>query len=155
MQSDKQLTKLRDLAQLDVDAIGLYEAAIQRIDVPVVREKLMEFRADHARHVQDLKVAIVKLGGTQIEEKPDVKGSILRGFTAISSMMGTQPALIAMIGNEELNNRSYQSALKLDWLPDERALIEKNHSDEQRHLAWIKQASKEKIWAKESGAQAH
>jgi hypothetical protein len=32
-------------------------------------------------------------------EKPDVKGFVLKGFTAITSMMGTEPALKAVQGN--------------------------------------------------------
>jgi uncharacterized protein (TIGR02284 family) len=154
MASDKERSKLRELAQLDVDAIGLYDAAIQRITVPLVREKLSEFRVDHVRHVQDLNAEILKLGGEQVDGSPDVKGTLLRGFTAVTSMMGTQAALFAMAGNEEITNHSYQSALKAaDWTAEVRSLIERNYADERRHLAWIKQASKEKFWEAESGAE--
>jgi uncharacterized protein (TIGR02284 family) len=154
MASDKERSKLRELAQLDVDAIGLYDAAIQRITVPLVREKLSEFRVDHVRHVQDLNTEILKLGGEQVDGSPDAKGTLLRGFTAVTSMMGTQAALFAMARNEELTNHSYQSALKgADWTAEVRSLIERNYADERRHLAWIKQASKEKFWEAESGAE--
>lgn len=47
-----------------------------------------------------------------------------------------------------------QSALKAaDWTPELRSLIERNYADEKRHLAWIKQASREKFWEAESGAE--
>jgi uncharacterized protein (TIGR02284 family) len=156
MEPDKQLSKLRDLAQLDIDATSLYEDAINRITVPLIREKLTEFRVDHLRHVQDLSEEIIKLGGRPVENAPDVKGTLLRGFTALTSMMGNQAAVMAMIGNEELTNRSYESALKLDWSPSQRALIEKNYADEKRHLAWLKSASKQKLWETEaSDATSH
>jgi uncharacterized protein (TIGR02284 family) len=156
MEPDKQLSKLRDLAQLDIDATSLYEEAINRITVPLIREKLTEFRVDHLRHVQDLSEEIIKLGGRPVENAPDVKGTLLRGFTALTSMMGNQAAVMAMIGNEELTNRSYESALKLDWSPSQRALIEKNYADEKRHLAWLKSASKQKLWETEaSDATSH
>jgi rubrerythrin len=151
----EQVKKLRDLAQLDVDAIGLYEAAMERISIPFVREKLAEFRIDHVRHVQDLNQEIEKMGGQPVSNTPDLKGIVLRGFTAVTSMMGTQAALLAMIGNEELTNLSYESALKLTWPPEQRLLIEKNYSDEKRHLAWLKEASKQKVWEREAGAGTH
>lgn len=155
MADDKQLSKLRDLAQLEVDAIGLYDAAIQRIDAPLVRDKLSEFRVDHVRHVQDLSSEIMRLGGSKIASEPDLKGAALRGFTAATSMLGTKAALLAMQANEEITTRSYESALKFQWAPEVRVLIEKNYADEARHLAWIKQAAKEKAWERESETEKH
>lgn len=149
---NKLQAELQKLAQLDVDAVELYEAAIKHVDVPLVREKLTEFRWDHERHVQELNRELAQIGGSPVEHKTDVKGALLRGFTEVTSMMGTSGALMAMTTNEELTNRSYQSALKLEWSATQRALIEKNFSDEKRHLAWIKQAHKEKPW--ETGADA-
>jgi len=151
--ADKEITKLRELAQLDVDAIGLYEAALERINVPLIRERLSEFRVEHQRHVEDLNTAIVRLGGTELPSSPDLKGTVLRGFTSVTSMMGNHAALLGMMGNEELTNKSYESALKVDWATDLGAVIEKNRGDEKRHLAWIKQALKDKYW--EVGASAH
>ena len=151
--ADKEITKLRELAQLEVDAIGLYEAAIERIDVPLISERLSEFRVDHQRHAEDLNTAIVRLGGIELPSSPDLKGTVLRGFTSVTSMMGNQAALLGMMGNEELTKKSYESALRVDWATDLRALIEKSCGDEKRHLAWIKQALKDKYW--EVGASAH
>ena len=153
--ADMELAKLRELAQLDVDAIGLYEAAVERVDVPLIRDRLSEFRIDHQRHVQDLNAAITRLGGSDLPRSPDLKGTVLRGFTAVTSMIGNHAALLGMMGNEELTNKSYESALELDWAPDLRALIEKNYGDEKRHLAWIKQALKDKYWEAGASADTH
>ncbi len=155
MEPEKQLSKLRELAQLDVDAISLYEEAINRITVPLISERIAEFRVDHLHHVQDLNDEMVGLGGQPVPPVPDLKGTLLRGFTAVTSMMGNQAALMAMIANEELTNRTYDSALKLDWPPAQRALIEKNDADEKRHLQWLKSAAKQKIWESEVGAGSH
>jgi rubrerythrin len=154
METTQQI-ELRNLAQLDVDAIALYDAAIQRISIPLLRDKLSEFKADHERHVVGLNAEIVKATGKPVETKPDLKGSVLRGFTAITSMMGDQAALLAMTTNEELTNRAYEKALKLDWSSSQRALIQQNYDDEKRHLAWIKLAAKEKPWEHESHASVH
>ncbi len=155
MEAEKQLSKLRELAQLDVDAISLYEEAFNRITIPLISEKIAEFRVDHLRHVQDLNDEIVGLGGQPVPPVPDLKGTLLRGFTAVTSMMGNQAALMAMIASEELTNRFYESALKLDWPTAQQALIEKNDADEKRHLAWLKSAAKKKIWESEVSTRIH
>jgi rubrerythrin len=148
-----ELEKLRSLAQLDVDAIGTYEAAIARVKEQLVRERLSEFRVDHVRHVQDLNVFIRERGGEPVELRPDLKGAVMKGMTAITSMMGTEAALVAMLGNEELTNRAYELALGFEWSPQVRQLIEKNRKDEERHLAWIKDAVRLRPWTRdEAGA---
>lgn len=150
MDPSKTLEKLNDLIALDRDAIGAYQAAIDRIDVDSIRAQLMEFQGDHRRHVDDLSKVVVRLGGTP-RGKPDVKGFVLKGFTAITSMMGTEAALRAMQGNENLTNRTYADALKFQWPQDIRNLVEANYRDEQRHLAYIEDALRNRIW-EQSGA---
>ena len=49
MRMDRKIMKLRRLCQLDVDAAGAYEAAITRVGVPMLKDKLTEFRGDHSR----------------------------------------------------------------------------------------------------------
>jgi rubrerythrin len=142
-----KIEKLRSLAQLDVDAIGTYDAALERINVPILKEKLGEFRADHERHVDHLNRLIVLLGGEKVERKADAKGAVLKGFTAITAMMGNEAALLAMMGNEELTTHTYQAALKAEWNTEEKELISRHYDDERRHLEWIKDAAKNRRWA--------
>ena len=143
---EKLISKLRALAQLDVDAMGTYDAAIARVTDEEVATQLAAYRVDHLRHVQDLNAVIQKFGGKVVEQVPDLKGVALTGMTMVTSMMGTFSALMAMVGNEELTNRVYEAALKIKNLDAEtRELIRKNYSDEQRHLAWIKHALKERL----------
>jgi hypothetical protein len=105
MAEKSEVAKLRSLAQLDADAVGAYDAAIARVREPLVRERLNEFRIDHVRHVQDLNAFIQRLGGEPVELKPDLKGTAMRSLTAVTSLMGTEAALVAMLGNEEFTNR--------------------------------------------------
>jgi len=147
--------KLRSLAQLDVDAVGAYDAAIARVKEPLVRERLNEFRVDHVRHVQDLNAFIRRLGGEPVELRPDLKGAAMKGLTAMSSMMGTEAALVAMLGNEEFTNRAYEMALAFDWSPEVSGLIKKNREDEYRHVTWIRDAVRTRPWLREgAGASA-
>lgn len=141
-----EVEKLRALAQLDVDAAGTYEAAIARVREPLIRERLNDFRVDHMRHVQDLNALIVERGGRPVELRPDFKGAAMKSLTAMSGLMGTEATLVAMMGNEELANRTYEAALAFNWSPEVRRLIEKNRRDEERHLMWIKEAARLRPW---------
>jgi uncharacterized protein (TIGR02284 family) len=145
MDLNKMLERLNDLIALDYDAVGAYEAALNRIDAESLRMSLRTFQQDHERHIRDLSQVVTMLGGTP-RQKPDTKGFILKGFTAVTSMMGNEAALQAMRGNEMLTNRTYQNALKEDWSDEARRVIERNFSDEQRHLKFIEDALRNRIW---------
>lgn len=151
--TDKQrmIERLNDLIALDYDAVGAYSAAIDRIEAESLRMSLREFQNDHLRHIQDLSRAVLSMGGTP-RQKPDVKGFFLKGFTAITSMMGNEAALKAMQGNEKLTNRTYEQALKESWTEEVHAIIERNFRDEQRHLAFIENALRLRTW-EQPGAQ--
>jgi uncharacterized protein (TIGR02284 family) len=137
--------KLNDLIMLDYDAIKAYQSAIDRIEVGSIRSELESFRKDHERHVQVLSHEVRKLGGTPASRR-DLKGPFIQGFTAIMAMMGIEEALRAMKTNEQLTTRSYANALK-EVLPDDcRRVVEANFADEQRHLAYIEAALRDRIW---------
>jgi uncharacterized protein (TIGR02284 family) len=141
--------ELNDLIHLDVDAIRAYEHAIKACEHEVVASRLREFKGDHERHVRDLSECVRRLGG-EPASKPDVKGFFIEGFTAVTSL-GTHSALMAMRGNELLTTSTYKAALEKGDLPaDARQIVERNYSDEQRHLNWIKQALDQRIWEQES-----
>jgi len=150
MDPSQIIEKLNHLIQLDFDAVGAYDAAIHRIDVESIRTRLAEFQDDHRRHISELSGLVRARGGVPME-RPDAKGFILKGFTAVTSMMGNEAALRAMQGNEKLTNSSYANALRENWPPDVRDVIERNHRDEQRHLAYIEDALRNRIW-EQSGA---
>jgi uncharacterized protein (TIGR02284 family) len=133
---EKMVERLNDLIALDRDAVEAYRSAIERISVEDLKSQLRAFQGDHERHTRDLSAVVLRFGGRP-RERPDVKGFILKGFTAVTSSMGDGPALRAMKGNEELTNRTYARSLEEDWPDDVRVLIERNYSDEQRHLAAI------------------
>lgn len=150
-----EVEKLRSLAQMDVDAVGAYDAAIARVKEPMVRERLNDFRVDHVRHVQELNAFIRQFGGEPVELRPDLKGAAMKGLTAMTSMMGTEAALVAMLGNEEFTNRAYELALNFEWSPEVRSLIEKNRRDEERHITWVKDAVRQRPWVVvDEGAEA-
>ena len=54
MNQSQMIEKLNDLIALDYDAVGAYQAAIDRVDVESIRSRLLVFQGDHRRHIQDL-----------------------------------------------------------------------------------------------------
>jgi uncharacterized protein (TIGR02284 family) len=146
MGTKEAIKKLSLLMQLDVDAIGAYEQALEKIEHTLIKEAIVRFQEAHRTHVQQLKEAITRLGGQPPSEKPDLKGYLLEGFTALRSVTGTEGALKAMKSNEQLTNKRYREAL--DWsIPAElQPLIEKNYQDEQAHLRYIEQSLENRAW---------
>ena len=146
------ISTLNDLIHLDIDAIHAYRQAIDACEIAEVRTQLASFMADHERHVTDLEGAVRGIGGVPAAGR-DLKGFFIEGFTAIMSR-GDRTALIAMRGNEEVTTRRYEAALRANLSDEARTLVEKNHADEVRHLAWIKDAIDRKIWESHRGKAA-
>ncbi len=136
--------------EIDLDAIAAYEEAISACDSQDIKAELALFRGDHERHVRNLSEMVRLLGG-EPAAKTDLKGMFIQGFTKLTSR-GDRSALMAMRGNEELTNRSYRAALENNVPEEVRALFERNLADEQRHLAWIKDAIAARAWDREQPA---
>lgn len=145
--TEKLLKQLQSLAHLDIDAVAAYNTAIGHIDLIDVKQQLTAFRGDHEQHVSDLAPWIERLGGKVPRRTPDLKGFIIQGFTAVRSLMGNEGALKAMKGNEEIANKAYAEALEQREMPaDVRLVIEKNRTDELRHLNYIKDCIANRVW---------
>ncbi len=146
MKNEEIVSELRSLMQLDVDAIHAYDQAIAKIDFDAARMRLTEFKHDHERHVAELSTHILRLGGTPPKPKPDVKGVLIQGMTALRSMTGTEGALKAMQMNEKLTNRNYGQAVSKPFPADVMTVLERNASDERRHLEYIEETLRMRPW---------
>jgi rubrerythrin len=142
------IDRLKALAQLDVDAVDAYGAAIQRIDLIEVRAKLLDFRADHQKHFSDLSAVIMQLGGEPPVNAPDLTGLLIQGMTAVRSMFGNEMALKALKSNEEMTGRAYAEALDLDLPNEVRKIVQKNRDDEWRHLLYVNRCISERVWSR-------
>jgi len=140
MNRDEILENLVKLIHLDVDATHSYEQAIKNVSEQVIREKLIQFQGDHRKHIDLLSAKVLELGGTPPELTSDFKGFIISGFTALRSLTGTKGALEAMETNERLTTTKYEEASKKEFPTDIAAIINGNFADEQRHLAFIREA---------------
>ena len=150
--TDKIIEELSELIRYDYDAIGAYNSAIDDIKQLAAREPLKEFRGDHERHVLELSAIVRGLGGNP-PEKPDFKGVLRKTMTKVAGLGGTELTLKAMKSNEQVLNKTYAHHLSLDFPDDVKQVIRGNYGDEQRHLAWVEQALKTRLW--ESGVGAH
>lgn len=140
MERKELVDQLESLIKLDIDAIHAYDQAIKRIEQPVFRDRLVTFQSDHRRHVDVLSAKLREMGETPPAFSPDFKGFFLEGFTALRSMTGTKGALEAMETNERLTTSRYEKASNMDFPSDIATIIRENFADEQRHLAFIREA---------------
>lgn len=147
MSNSTLIKKLSKLVQLDIDTVEAYEQAIKRIDFAIIKNNLRRFRDDHKHHIAEINQLIISLGGNAVKETTDLKGILLEGLTVLRSMSGTEGALKAMKGNENLTNRTYDEVIALNELPEKVQLqLMKNRNDDRRHLAYIEQLLIDEPW---------
>lgn len=131
---------LNNLIQLDYDAIDAYDAAIDRLDSAEYKERLKEFRADHARHTRDLGAVVRELGGKPAQQG-GAKSMLTRGKVMMADLMGDGAILQAMKSNEDDTNTAYDRAVKgAEGNPAAASALRAGLEDERRHRAWIEQA---------------
>jgi uncharacterized protein (TIGR02284 family) len=118
MEKNDVISELRDLIQLDIDAIRAYEQAIESSDAPTVKNHLQDFKNDHEQHVTNLSAFMTKLGGNPLDRTPDMKGFLIQGFTTIRRVTGAEGALNAMETNERLTNSTYKTAVEKQFPPE-------------------------------------
>jgi uncharacterized protein (TIGR02284 family) len=130
---------LNALIELDYDAIEAYEAAIARLRDLTDQTQLDRFCNDHRRHVVDLTNLVQDFGGIAAT-RADFKRFLTKGKVVVGGLLGDRAILEAMRSNEETTTKSYQKATAEPGAPSRvRAVLERNSSDEKRHLAWIEQ----------------
>lgn len=128
---------LRELCELDLDAVEAYDAAIERISEPRYKEQLRSFRADHVRHAHELGGYMQQFGMTA-PKVGDIKQVLTRGKVVLGSIVGDKAILFAMKTNEDDTNKAYERALSRTDVPELiRHCLERNLQDERRHRAWM------------------
>ena len=141
----KIIEELNEVLQIDVDAIGAYQSAINAIAEPSIKLKLEEFKSDHERHVTDLR-AIVQRSGGKPDDKPDLRGALRKGMTALAGLIGAEAVLRAMLSNERVTNDIYARHVQKSFPPDILDVLRRNYGDEQRHYSWIDLALRQRMW---------
>jgi uncharacterized protein (TIGR02284 family) len=153
MLSTKEIIEeCNDLIRFDHDAIGAYDEAIDALDVMVIKDQLLRFRGDHERHVLDLSAVVRRLGG-EPPERPGFRGIVRKTMTKVAGLGGPEMILKAMRSNEELLNKQYGEHSQKAFPSDILEIIRRNYSDEQRHLAWVQEALRTRLWEQQVSPQ--
>lgn len=138
MEKSKVIKMLSDLIQMDVDAAGVYEKAIQGAEDRLVRERLAKFQETHRRHIENLAQAVEDLGGEPPDASPDIKGIFREALAAIRAAgSGTEGSLKALKATEEETSRRYLETISLDLPPEVKDMLRKHSSDERIHLDYV------------------
>lgn len=132
------LEGLNDLLQLDHDAIGAYQAAIEKLEDRDHASQISGFLRDHERHVRELNAMITSMGGTPANE-PHATGTLKKALQNLGGMAGDKGVLMAFRTNELQVRTKYDSyASKANhWGADAKRLVDRNALDEERHYRWV------------------
>ncbi|HEX2093588.1 MAG TPA: ferritin-like domain-containing protein [Longimicrobiaceae bacterium] len=139
-ETSEVLDALNDLLQLDHDAIGAYDIAIERLQDRDHANQIAGFRLDHERHIRDLNEAIARLGGTPMNE-PHATGPFKQALQSLGGLAGDKGLLIAWRVNELQVRTKYDTyaARAVHWPDDLKRLVDRNALDEERHYEWVTQ----------------
>lgn len=132
------LDGLNDLLQLDHDAVGAYDIAIEKLDDRDHADQIAGFRRDHERHIRELNTLIAELGGTPKNE-PHATGPFKEALQSLGGLAGDKGVLMAWRTNELQVRTKYDSyASKAMFWPDNvKRIVDQNALDEERHYRWV------------------
>ncbi len=127
---------------LEHDAIAAYTATIERLEDPGHKARVTEFRADHERHLGELKAMAAK-HGAEVPTEGDMKEILTTGKVKLAGLMGGDPAVLkAMSSNENDTISAYESGSRNAAIPvEDRPLFERALADERRHKTYMDAAA--------------
>jgi rubrerythrin len=101
-----------------------------------LRTELEGFAEEHRRHFDVLNALLEREGEASVAP-PAAGAPVLAGILQLAGPLGVDVILVALLGNEQLTNLSYDGALAYEWDDETEAMLERFAADEQRHLAWL------------------
>lgn len=131
---------VKELIELDYDAVEAYEAAILRLENTVYKGKLSEFMEDHKHHIQEFS-SLLKKHNCDIPTGPSTaKQWLAKGKVVLANLVGDNAILSAMLSNEEDTNTAYERMNeRTDKWDDAKDIIKQGLEDEKRHKKWFEQ----------------
>lgn len=139
MNAKDVISKLSDLVALEFNAIETYEAAIERLENLDYRAKMTEFLGEHERHLMSLCDAIIQEGGSP-PEGGDYKQFLTKGPVVIAGIGSDKTILKAMLFNESLTNKLYESANDEIFPGYIQLMLKQALGDVRHHRVWIESA---------------
>ncbi len=157
MKRSEVIEELSRLVALEIDALQAYDAAIAWVGGPgtAIGSELAVFKVEHQKQALELHEALLGLGARAPDvEEPDVKGVVIGALTPPRRRLNAEEILEAMRGNEQLTTAVTRKILAKPLPEEVRALVQRAHEEEQRHLAWIEAALARAVWFVTPGAAA-
>lgn len=147
---------LNDLLQLDHDAIGSYEIAMERLEDRDHASQIAGFRLDHERHVRELTELIRSLGGTPKNE-PHATGPLKQALQGLGGVAGDKGLLMAFRTNELQVRTKYDgyASKAVMWPAEIKRVIDRNALDEERHYRWVADVMKSMGLGDGEGPETH
>lgn len=129
---------LNDLLQLDHDAMGAYEVAIEHLADRDHAAMIEGFRTDHERHIRSLNELIIRFGG-EPKNEPHATAPLKKAIQRIAATGGDQAILTAWRANELQVRAKYDRYAQkaIQWPRDAKRLVDENALDEERHYDWV------------------
>jgi rubrerythrin len=133
-------TAIKDLIELDYDAIAAYDAALSRLDNEDYKSFLTSFKEDHERHITELS-SFLTHKGEEVPTGPSAKSYLTQGKVILANLIGDETILRAMRSNEIDTNTAYGRINNYKEIPPEiREPLKRGLHDERRHLEWLEAA---------------
>ena len=126
------IAKLNDLLQLDHDAVDAYTVAIDMARDPRYRATLVDYRADHKRHIEELATIIRDRGGLPIE-MPHPTGVLKLAVQAAGGVAGDDALLLAFKAVEGQVREKYRRAARDAHPADAAVVVALAAADEEKH----------------------
>lgn len=132
------LEGLNDLLQLDHDAIGAYQIAMEKLHDRDHADQIAGFRRDHERHIRELNELIAELGGTP-KNHPHATGPFKLALQSLGGLAGDKGVLMAFRTNELAVRTKYDSYASRanHWPTSIKRVIDACALDEERHFRWV------------------
>jgi hypothetical protein len=133
--------QLFNLVQVDADAVGLYDAAIEHVIDEEIYSAFRQFQIQHREHVNELCRAIQRVGWATPEFRVDLKGHIGEIGVRLGCLRGTTGALQVVSIAEKTHCARYAEAQEWE-IGDSRVmgLLRVFGEDEKDHLAFVERA---------------
>ncbi len=147
---------LNDLLQLDHDAIGAYEVAIEKLEDRGHASQIRGFKRDHERHIESLNKMILSLGGAPKNE-PHGTGPLKQALQGLGGVAGDKGILMAWRTNELQVRSKYDryASMANAWPSEVKRIIDENALDEERHYHWVAEALEAMGIGKGEGMESH
>ncbi len=132
------LDGLNDLLQLDHDAVGAYEIAMEKLKDRDHAAQIAGFLREHERHIRELNELISELGG-QPKNHPHLTGPFKLALQSLAGLAGDRGLLTAFRHNELQVRAKYDTyAAKANFWPNNiKRIIDRAALDEERHYRWV------------------